>query len=62
MIWLNIWGRKTGASFLVPGNPVEDIKAIKTVAMVSQAGVIYYPTEVYPSFGIKPFVDMPAVK
>jgi imidazolonepropionase-like amidohydrolase len=48
--------------FLVPGNPVEDIKAIKTVAMVSQAGVIYYPTEVYPSFGIKPFVDMPAVK
>lgn len=47
--------------FLVPGNPVEDIKAIKTISMVSRGGTIYYPTEVYPSFGIKPFVEMPKV-
>lgn len=48
--------------FLVPGNPVEDIKAIKTISMVSKGGTIYYPSEVYPSFGIKPFVEKPEVK
>ncbi|TPV33415.1 amidohydrolase family protein [Paucihalobacter ruber] len=48
--------------FLIPGNPVEDIKAIKTIAMVSRGGTIYYPTEVYPAFGIKPFTPMPVVE
>ena len=48
--------------FLVPGNPVADIKAIKTIALVSRGGVFYYPTEVYPEFGITPFTDMPTVK
>ena len=48
--------------FLVPGNPVEDIKAIKTIAMVSRGGTIYYPTEVYPAFGIKPFTTMPSIE
>jgi imidazolonepropionase-like amidohydrolase len=48
--------------FLIPGNPVEDIKAIKTIAMVSRGGTIYYPSEVYPAFGIKPFTSMPVVE
>ncbi len=48
--------------FLVPGNPVEDIKAIKTISMVSRGGTIYYPSEVYPAFGIEPFTKMPEVK
>ena len=48
--------------FLVPGNPVEDIKAIKTISLVSRGGTIYYPSEVYPAFGIKPFTEMPVVK
>lgn len=48
--------------FLVPGNPVEDIKAIKTILMVSRGGTIYFPTEIYPAFGIKPFTDLPVVK
>lgn len=48
--------------FLIPGNPVEDIKAIKTITMVSRGGTIYYPTEVYPAFGIKPFTPMPVVE
>ncbi len=48
--------------FLVPGNPVEDIKAIKTIALVSRGGTIYYPTEVYPAFGITPFTEKPEVK
>jgi imidazolonepropionase-like amidohydrolase len=48
--------------FLIPGNPVEDIKAIKTISMVSSGGTFYYPTEVYPAFGIEPFTPMPEVK
>lgn len=48
--------------FLVPNDPTKDLKAIKTISMVSRGGVIYFPSEVYPEFGIKPFVEMPAVK
>ena len=48
--------------FLVPGNPTEDIKAIKAISLVSRGGVFYYPSEVYPSFGIKPFTDIPKVQ
>lgn len=48
--------------FLIPGNPVEDIKAIKTISMVSRGGTFYYPTEVYPAFGIEPFTPMPEVE
>ncbi|GLU44380.1 amidohydrolase family protein [Allomuricauda sp. NBRC 101325] len=48
--------------FLVPGNPIEDIKAIKTIGMVSSGGTFYYPSEVYPEFGITPFTGKPEVK
>ncbi|AFU67688.1 metal-dependent hydolase [Psychroflexus torquis ATCC 700755] len=48
--------------FLIPGNPVEDLKAIKTISMVSRGGTFYYPSEVYPAFGIKPFTPLPVVK
>jgi Imidazolonepropionase and related amidohydrolases len=48
--------------FLVPGNPVEDIKVIKTIGMVSKGGTFYYPSEVYPEFGITPFTEKPEVK
>lgn len=48
--------------FLVPGNPIEDIKAIKTITMVVADGRIYFPSEIYPEFGIKPFTDIPAIK
>ncbi len=48
--------------FLVPADPTKDIKAIKKIAMVSQGGVIYFPSEIYPEFGIKPFVEKPLVK
>lgn len=47
--------------FLVPGDPTADIKAIKTISMVSRGGTIYFPSEVYPEFGITPFTDVPAV-
>lgn len=47
--------------FLVPGDPVKDIKAIKAISLVSRGGTFYFPTEIYPSFGIKPFTDIPKV-
>lgn len=48
--------------FLIPGDPTKSIKAIKTIGMVVKDGTIYYPSEVYPKFGIQPFVDAPTVK
>lgn len=47
--------------FLVPGNPISDLRAIKTVSMVAKGGAIYFPSEVYPEFGIKPFTTIPTV-
>jgi len=48
--------------FLVPGDPTKDLKAIKTISMVVKDGTFYYPSEVYPKFGITPFVAAPVVK
>lgn len=47
--------------FLVPGNPVDDLKAIKTIRLVSKGDTVYFPSEIYPHFGIKPFTDVPVV-
>ena len=37
--------------FLVPGDPTADLKAIKTISLVSRGGVFYYPSEIYPKIG-----------
>jgi len=47
--------------FLVPGDPTKDLKAIKTIRMVVKDGTFYYPTEVYPKFGIEPFTTSPTI-
>ena len=47
--------------FLVPGDPTEDLAEIKTISLVSADGTFYYPTEIYPEFGIEPFTPMPSV-
>lgn len=47
--------------FLVPGDPTADLKAIKTISMVVKDGTFYFPSEIYPEFGIRPFVDAPVV-
>ncbi|SNS65913.1 Imidazolonepropionase [Sphingomonas laterariae] len=47
--------------FLIPGDPTRDLKAIKTISMVAKDGVFYFPSEVYPNFGIKPFAPAPKV-
>ncbi len=47
--------------FLVPGDPTRDLKAIKSIAMVVKDGLVYFPSEVYPKFGIQPFTVAPKV-
>jgi imidazolonepropionase-like amidohydrolase len=44
--------------FLVPGDPTTDLKAIKTISMVVKDGTVYFPSEVYPEFGIRPFTSV----
>ncbi len=41
--------------FLVPGDPTQDLKAIKSIRMVAMDGAVYFPDEVYAQLGIKPF-------
>lgn len=48
--------------FLVPGDPTKDLKAIKTIRMVSRGGTVYFPDEVYTKLGIKPFSTPPKVE
>ena len=48
--------------FLVPGDPTKDLKAVKTISMVVKDGTFYYPSEVYPRFGITPFTTAPHVQ
>ncbi len=47
--------------FLVPGDPTADLKAIKTISMVMKGGRVYFPSEIYPEFGIEPFTDIPEI-
>ncbi len=47
--------------FLIAGDPTKDLKAIKAIRMVVKDGAVYYPSEVYPKFGITPFADAPRV-
>ena len=47
--------------FLIPGDPTKDLKAIKSIRMVVKEGTFYYPSEVYPKFGIEPFASAPTV-
>lgn len=48
--------------FLVPGDPTKELKAIKRISMVVKDGTFYFPAEVYPEFGIKPFAPAPKVR
>ena len=47
--------------FLVAEDPTIDLKAIKAISMVVADGKVYFPSEIHPEFGIKPFADAPSV-
>jgi imidazolonepropionase-like amidohydrolase len=45
--------------FLVPGDPTADLRETLKVRMVVKDGVVYFPSEIHPHFGIKPFAEPP---
>jgi imidazolonepropionase-like amidohydrolase len=45
--------------FLIAGDPVRDIKAIKAARMVLKGGTVFFPSEIYESLGISPFASPP---
>ncbi|MEO1167767.1 MAG: amidohydrolase family protein [Pseudomonadota bacterium] len=57
----SIDGGKYADFFLVPGDPTADLGAIKSIAMVVANGTVYFPSDIYPHFGIRPFAEAPAV-
>ncbi|OZB17220.1 MAG: amidohydrolase [Hyphomonas sp. 34-62-18] len=46
---------------LLPGNPLEDISAIRSARMVVRNGDVYYPSEIYEALSVKPFAPPPAM-
>lgn len=46
---------------LLPGNPLKDLRELQRIAMVVKDGTIYFPSEIYPAFGVKPFAQAPKI-
>ncbi len=47
--------------FLVPGDPTQDLGTLKAARLVVKDGTVYFPSELYPRFGIQPFSTAPTV-
>ncbi len=47
--------------FLVPGDPTKDLSELRRIRMVVSDGVLYFPEQIYPSFGIRPFAQAPEI-
>lgn len=47
--------------FLVPGDPTRSLQELRKIRMVVSDGVVYFPSEIYPHFGIRPFSELPSV-
>lgn len=45
--------------FLVPGDPSQDLSALRQIRAVVNGGTLYFPSEIYPHFGIRPFAEAP---
>jgi imidazolonepropionase-like amidohydrolase len=48
--------------FLVRGNPLEDISAVRQIRLVSRGGVVYFPEEIYRALSIEPFAPKAVVQ
>ena len=46
---------------LIDGDPVRDISSIRRARLVMKNDSVYFPAELYPAVGVKPFVGAPTV-
>ena len=46
---------------LLPGDPTRDLGELHRIAMVVKGGTLYFPSEIYPAFGVKPFAAAPGL-
>lgn len=46
---------------LLPGNPLKDLRELHRIAMVVKDGTIYFPSEIWPAFGVTPFAPAPVM-
>ncbi|WP_235525129.1 MULTISPECIES: amidohydrolase family protein [unclassified Sphingomonas] len=44
---------------LLPGDPTRDLGELHRIAMVVKDGTLYFPSEIHPAFGIRPFAPAP---
>lgn len=44
---------------LLPGDPTRDLGELHRIAMVVKDGTLYFPSEIYPAFGVQPFAAAP---
>lgn len=47
---------------LVPGDPLQDLRALKRARLVMKGGVVYFPAEIYAALSIRPFSPPPPVQ
>ncbi len=47
---------------LVSGDPTQDISNIRQIRMTVRGGVVYFPAEIYPAFGVRPFAPAVAIR
>jgi imidazolonepropionase-like amidohydrolase len=47
---------------LVDGDPTKDISAIRRIAMVVKQGDVFFPSEIHPALGVKPFAEAPRLR
>lgn len=47
---------------LVDGDPTANISAVRRIAMVVKEGDVFFPAEIYPALGVKPFAGAPALR
>lgn len=46
---------------LLSGDPTRSLGELHRIAMVVKGGTIYFPSEIYPAFGVKPFTEAPQI-
>ncbi|WP_375182469.1 amidohydrolase family protein, partial [Sphingomonas adhaesiva] len=44
---------------LLPGDPTRDLRELHRIALVVKDGTLYFPAEIYPAFGVRPFAPAP---